>query len=88
MNNIYFVAAVWMVLAFVAAVVSIRIGISIALVEILVGAVPGNVWFIARRVYQTSFTTFLASIGSLMLTFLAGAETDPVSLVDTGGRAS
>jgi glutathione-regulated potassium-efflux system ancillary protein KefC len=29
---------------------------------------------------QTAYTTFLASIGSVMLTFLAGAEIDPVSL--------
>jgi Kef-type K+ transport system membrane component KefB len=49
-------------------------------VEILVGAVAGNVPFIAQHVEQTAFTTFLASLGSVMLTFLAGAEIDPVSL--------
>jgi Kef-type K+ transport system membrane component KefB len=79
-DNIYLVAAVWVTLALVAALISIRTGISVALVEILVGAVAGNVWFLARHIEQTSFTTFLASLGSLLLTFLAGAEIDPVSL--------
>jgi Kef-type K+ transport system membrane component KefB len=78
--NIYLVAAVWMGMALVAALISIRLGVSVALVEILVGAIAGNVPFIAQHVDHTAFTTFLASIGSLMLTFLAGAEIDPVSL--------
>jgi Kef-type K+ transport system membrane component KefB len=78
--NIYLVGFVWMVMALVAAGISIRFGISVALVEILVGAIAGNVPFIAHHVEQTAFTSFLASIGSVMLTFLAGAEIDPVSL--------
>jgi Kef-type K+ transport system membrane component KefB len=78
--NIYLVGFVWMAMALVAAVISIRLGISVALVEILVGAVAGNVPAIAQHVEQTAFTTFLASLGSVMLTFLAGAEIDPVSL--------
>jgi Kef-type K+ transport system membrane component KefB len=78
--NIYLVGFVWVAMALVAALISIRLGISVALVEILVGAVAGNVPLIARHVDQTAFTSFLASVGSVMLTFLAGAEIDPVSL--------
>jgi Kef-type K+ transport system membrane component KefB len=78
--NIYFVAFVWISMAFVASVISIRVGISVALVEILVGAVVGNLPDASHWVKQTEFTVFLAGIGSLMLTFLAGAEIDPVSL--------
>ena len=78
--NIYFVAFVWISMAFVASVISVRVGISVALVEILVGAVVGNLPNASHWVQQTEFTTFLASVGSLMLTFLAGAEIDPVSL--------
>ncbi|MGH2555703.1 MAG: cation:proton antiporter [Actinomycetota bacterium] len=78
--NIYLVAAVWMGMALIAALISIRLGISVALVEILVGALAANVPLISQHVDQTAFTTFLASIGSVMLTFLAGAEIDPVSL--------
>ena len=78
--NIYFVAFVWMSMALVASLISIRVGISVALVEILVGALVGNLPHASQYVQQTEFTTFLASIGSLMLTFLAGAEIDPLSL--------
>ena len=78
--NIYLVAFVWMALALVAATVSIRFGISVALVEIFVGAMAGNIPAIAHQVEQTEFTVFLASLGSIVLTFLAGAEIDPVSL--------
>ena len=78
--NVYAVAAVWMTLAVVAAMVSARLGIAVALAEILVGALAGNVPGISGLVAQTAFTTFLASVGSVVLTFLAGAEIDPVSL--------
>jgi Kef-type K+ transport system membrane component KefB len=78
--NIFWVAFVWIAMAFAASLISIRLGISVALVEILVGAIVGNLPHAAEWVHQTEFTTFLASIGSLMLTFLAGAEIDPVSL--------
>ena len=37
--NIYFVASVWVAMALAASVISIRLGISVALVEILVGAI-------------------------------------------------
>jgi Kef-type K+ transport system membrane component KefB len=67
-------------MALLATFISIRIGFSIALVEILVGAVLGNIPGIKEHIEQTTFTTFLASVGSILLTFLAGAEIDPVSL--------
>jgi len=78
--NPYTVAAIWMALALIASVISIRAGIAVALAEILVGAVAGNVPGVSGLVQQTAFTTFLASLGSVTLTFLAGAEIDPVSL--------
>jgi Kef-type K+ transport system membrane component KefB len=78
--NPYTVAAVWMALALIASVISIRAGIAVALAEILVGALAGNVPGVSGLVQQTAFTTFLASMGSVTLTFLAGAEIDPVSL--------
>jgi Kef-type K+ transport system membrane component KefB len=78
--NIYFVAFVWMAMALAASLISIRVGISVALIEILVGAIVGNLPHASHYFEQTAFTMFLASIGSVMLTFLAGAEIDPVSL--------
>ena len=78
--NDYIVAAVWMALALAASVISIRAGVAVALVEIVLGAITGNLPVISGFVQQTAFTTFLATVGSVVLTFLAGAEIDPVSL--------
>src|SRR5664280_1967789 len=69
-----------MAMALLARLVSIRVGISVALIEIVVGAVAGNIPGSQHLVVQTEFTTFLATLGSAVLTFLAGAEIDPVSL--------
>ena len=42
MQNVWFMAAAWMGLAFIASVVSIRIGVSVALLEIGAGIIAGN----------------------------------------------
>jgi Kef-type K+ transport system membrane component KefB len=78
--NVYWVAAVWMGLALAASLISIRTGIAVALVEIVVAAIVGNLPGHAHFVQQTAFTSFLATLGSAVLTFLAGAEIDPISL--------
>ena len=36
-QNVWFVAAIWMALALIASLVSIRVGISVALIEIFIG---------------------------------------------------
>lgn len=76
-ENIWFVAAIWMALALVASLISIRIGVSVALVEILIGVLAGNYLGIHKT---TEWINFLAMLGSGVLTFLAGAEIDPGSL--------
>jgi Kef-type K+ transport system membrane component KefB len=76
-ENIWFAAAIWMGLAFVASIISIRLGISVALIEILIGVLAGNFLGIHKT---TEWINFLAMLGSGVLTFLAGAEIDPVSL--------
>lgn len=76
MLNVWFIAAVWIGLALVASLVSIRLGMSVALTEILVGVVGGN--FLGLQ--PTDWTSFLAGFGSVLLTFLAGAEIDPEAL--------
>lgn len=82
MDNIWFTAAFWMGLAFLASLISIRVGISVALIEILVGVVVGNLHSAghAPLLHETEWTKFLAMLGSGVLTFLAGAEIDPQSL--------
>ena len=78
--NLYYVAAIWLGMALLASMVSIKIAVPAALVEIVVGALAGNIPGIREHVTQTDVVVFLASVGSLVLTFLAGAEIDPVSL--------
>jgi Kef-type K+ transport system membrane component KefB len=78
--NVYYVAAIWLGMALLASMVSIWIAVPAALVEIVIGALAGNIPGISQHISQTGFVTFLASAGSLVLTFLAGAEIDPVSL--------
>jgi Kef-type K+ transport system membrane component KefB len=72
-DNIWYVAAAWMGLALIASVISIRLGVSVALVEIGVGIVAGNFF----GFQTTPWIDFLASFGSGLLTFLAGAEIEP-----------
>ena len=47
--NLYYVVAIWMAMALAASLISIRIAIPVALVEIVVGAVAGNIpgWLLA-----------------------------------------
>jgi hypothetical protein len=76
-QNVWFVAAIWMALALVASLISIRVGISVALVEIFIGVVAGNFLHLTA---SNEWINFLALLGSGVLTFLAGAEIDPRSL--------
>jgi Kef-type K+ transport system membrane component KefB len=72
----WLIASLWVGLALISAMVSIRIGISVALVEICVGVLAGNFLHLSPN----EWVNFLASIGSVLLTFLAGAEIDPRAL--------
>ncbi len=73
MENTWFVSALWMGLALLSALISMRVAISVALVEIVVGALGGNFFGLT----PTPWTNYLAGAGSILLTFLAGAEVDP-----------
>ena len=73
MDNQWLQAALWMGLALIATLLSVRIAISIALLEIMVGVIGGNFLPLQR----TEWVNFLAGFGSILLTFLAGAEVDP-----------
>ena len=73
MESVWLVAALWIGLALAASVISIRLGVSVALVEIMVGALAGNL----IELQLTDWINFLAGFGAILLTFLAGAELDP-----------
>lgn len=74
--NIWLDAAFWVGLALAASIISVRLGISVAMVEIMVGVIGGN--FLG--LHTTPWVDFLAGFGSILLTFLAGAEVDPAVL--------
>ena len=56
-----------------ASIISVEFGVSVAITEILLGVVGGNV----LGLHTTPWIDFLASFASIVLTFLAGAEVDP-----------
>lgn len=76
MEHSYIVAAEWIFLALISSMISIRFGISVALVEIICGLLGSNI----IHLEITSWVNFFASFGAVILTFLAGAEIDPTVL--------
>jgi len=56
---------------YLASIISIRFGISVAIVEILAGTIAGNL-----GLHPQEWMTYLAGFGGIILTFLAGAEID------------
>jgi len=76
MESIWLAATLWIGMALVAALLSVRLGMSVALVEICVGIAGGNL----LELHSTVWIDFLAAVGSVLLTFLAGAEIDLVVL--------
>jgi glutathione-regulated potassium-efflux system ancillary protein KefC len=82
MTGVWALAALWLSLALVASLTSIWLGISTALSEIVVGTIAQLVIgaAIGGAVLGTdeSWVKFLSGVGAIVLTFLAGAELDPL----------
>jgi Kef-type K+ transport system membrane component KefB len=82
MDNVWFLAAVWVGLALIATLLAIWFKVSTALSEIIVGTIAQFLItvVVGRNVLNASaaWVTFLAGTGAIVLTFLAGAELDPV----------
>jgi Kef-type K+ transport system membrane component KefB len=81
MENVWFLAALWVGLALVATLLGTWFKISTALTEIVVGTVAQLVISLLiggmSLGAQTDWIRFLAGAGAIVLTFLAGAELDP-----------
>ena len=58
-------------LVFVASLISLKIGLSVAIVEIALGAAAGNL-----GLKPEEWMTYMAGFGGIILTFLAGTEID------------
>ena len=71
-DNIWLTSALWIGLALAASLISIRLALSVALVEIMVGAFGGNLVGLSLA----PWINYLAGFGAILLTFLAGGEVD------------
>jgi glutathione-regulated potassium-efflux system ancillary protein KefC len=82
MERVWFVAALWLLLAMVAVFVAHRLRVSTALSEIVIGTLAQFVicvWAGSDVLgQQAPWIAFVAGAGAIVLTFLAGAELDPV----------
>src|SRR5262244_2396429 len=82
MTSVWALATLWLSLALIAGLFSIWLRVSTALCEIVVGIVAQLILsaFVGSAVLRTDegWVKFLAGIGAIVLTFLAGAELDPV----------
>ena len=72
MDNIWFASALRIGLALIAASLQACVAVSVALLEIIIGAVAGNLVDLTL----TPWVNYLAGFGAILLTFLAGAEID------------
>ncbi len=86
MENIWAIAAIWLGLALLASLLSIRFKMSVALLEIIVGVVAGNLALLLEHYHlfglhwelkTNPWIAFLAGFGAILLTFMAGAEIEP-----------
>lgn len=82
MGNVWILAAVWIGLALIATLLAIWFRISTALTEIVVGTlaqlIVGATISTSALGAKTEWISFLAGTGAIVLTFLAGAELDPL----------
>ncbi len=82
MTSVWTLAALWFALALFASLCATYLRLSTALVEIIVGTgaqwVLGLLFGAAVLGADEPWIKFLAGAGAIMLTFLAGAELDPV----------
>ena len=69
-------AAVLAAVVLVASMVSVELGVTVALVELTLGVVAGN----AFELHSQEWLDFVAAFASIVLTFLAGMEVDPAYL--------
>ncbi|MCX8041865.1 MAG: cation:proton antiporter [Thermodesulfobacteriaceae bacterium] len=70
MEKFWLEVSLWFVIILISSLISLRLGLTAALVELIVGILVGNT--ISLEI--TSWVKFLASFGAVVLTFLAGAE--------------
>src|SRR6516164_1894086 len=82
MTAVWTLFTLWVALALIASLLSMWLRVSTALTEIIVGtaaqAILGALFGATVLGSDEGWIKFLAGIGAIMLTFLAGAELDPI----------
>ena len=82
MTPVWMLFTLWIGLALIAGLLSVWLRVSTALTEIIVGTaaqlVIGTAFGATALGIDEGWIKFLAGIGAIMLTFLAGAELDPI----------
>jgi Kef-type K+ transport system membrane component KefB len=66
-------AAVLATVVLIASVISVELGVTVALLELTLGVATGNLFHLQTQ----EWLDFIAKFGSIVLTFLAGMEVDP-----------
>lgn len=69
-------AAVLAAIVLLASVISVELGVTVALLELTLGVVAGNIFHLG----SAGWLDFIAAFASIVLTFLAGMEVDPVCM--------
>jgi len=84
MESIYLLASFWFFAAVISTILANRLKISVALMEIMVGAVIGYAAYTLKLTdnlfLNADWLKFCTGVGAIMLTFLAGAELNPDSM--------
>ena len=65
--------AVLATVVLLASMLSVELGVTVALLELTLGVVAGNLF----GLHSQQWLDFIASFASIVLTFLAGMEVDP-----------
>lgn len=63
---------VLVIVIFLASLISLRMGLAVAIIELVLGAIFGNLGFL----HANDWMTLIASFGGILLTFMAGTEID------------
>ena len=66
-------AAILAAVILLASVLSVELGVTVALIELTLGVIAGNIF----GLHSQEWLDFIASFASIVLTFLAGMEVDP-----------
>ncbi|HEX3013102.1 MAG TPA: cation:proton antiporter [Methanobacterium sp.] len=57
---------------FIASLISLRVGLAVAIIELVIGAIFGNLGLL----HATDWMSLIATFGGILLTFMAGTEID------------